>query len=750
MMATALLVGGGGLVAAAVAEVGFGGAPPLGPRDTLRQTLRPYDLVKLNVLGATYCENLLDCRVNTTSYSQLNYDSPIGDGYNLQFPDDAARFLECLAWEDQFSPVVRLELARRLVKGLLAARVPGTFCESFFRHRSGGKTFLIFGDRQAPAGRLLLSMWGDELSGSLKVGFRLRRDDRWLGIEGFQHADPAGAVTDAGAARSDRYWHASPVTVRRSFTAEGAGVDFVGRYWLSDEDKPLEYAFAADVGEALQGVIGEPGCPLPLLGDYRLPTTVHLPDRKTTFRSDTDGDRVFAKPDFRYLILRKTGGAWGATGYSAALLVAWDGSPDRVEVIADKGYGEVRVEYAGYNGKVWLNPYYWLDDRDLESIHRGAEHFLAHGTLLQNGFPSQQLWNAIPAGLGAGAYLLTRYRDPAAVTAQVHAARVVDRLFAAEDEGKALVRAFFPVKAAAWMLKTAKELGDRDLEARYAGLLERAVQRMCSPGLGYDGTGWAGGWDHFNSTKALWLAWDASGDPACRDAFERAMTVYSIDPQGIYRNGKRLDAPGGFDTYSGSLPLAVWGLTGKLDWVKQLIGLQVPGGWHDPKRLVCDTWNDAGAGPWAQDDANPEFLGISLRGALLPTSPKHIIPVGAFASYDGTGTVTAANPGILRNPFFLAGAGELCTVAGPSAWQPPRVRTTEVMPGTRSERRQAVRLTGRVADSMRVCTGTDEPLVYRLDLGRATGAGLDLRLHGDGYRVAVSPDGQRWLERLDT
>jgi hypothetical protein len=300
------------------------------------------------------------------------------------------------------------------------------------------------------------------------------------------------------------------------------------------------------------------------------------------------------------------------------------------------------------------------------------------------------------------------------------------------------------------MLKTATELGDRALADRYGTLLDRAVRRMCSPALGYDGTAWAGGWDHFNSTKALWLAYDASGRAEYLEAFERAMTVYTIDRQGIYRNGTRLEAPGGFDTYSGSLPLAVWGLTGRLDWVEMLIGLQVPGGWHEPKRLVCDTWNDAGAGPWAQDDANPEFLGISLRGARLPTSPKHIVPVGAFPSYDAAGKVVPANPAILRNPFFLPGTAAGCIVPAPTAYAPPPARTLVLLPGTAGERKHLAQPAGRVEAGVRLCEGPDQALVYRFDLGRAAGAGLDLRLRGDGYQVAVSPDGKRWFERLDT
>lgn len=711
------------LVAAvpSINDIGFGGAPPLGPKDSLRHLLRPYDLVKLNVLGATYCENLLDCRVNTTSYSHLNSDAPWGDGYNLQFPDDAARFLECVAWEDQYSPIVRLELARRLVKGLLAAHVPGSFSDSFFRHRSGGKTFLIAGDKPGTQGRLALTMWGDELSGSLKVGFRLRKGGLWLGMDTFTFADPPDSLLEPWKARADRWWHASPITVPREFASNAADVVFTGRYWLSDEDKPLEYAFKADAGDGVEITIGEPGCPMPLMGDYRLPTTIHLPDRRTAYRSDADGDRVFNRPDFRYLILRKTGGAFAATGYSTALLVMWDGKPDRVEVLADKGYGEVRVQYAGRQGRVWLNPYYWLDESDIGLVHASAERFLAHGTLPQNGFPTQQMLNAAPAGLAAGAYLLTRYRDPLAETARIRAARAVDRLFAAEDEGKTLVRAFFPVRAAAWMVKAAHELGDAAMQERYAGLLDRAVKRMCSAALGYDGKAWAGGWDHFNSMKALALAHDATGKAEYGAAFERALSVYTIDEHGIYRYGQKMDAPGGFDTYSGSLPLAVWGCAGKLEWADTLINLAVPNGWHEPQRLVRDTWNDAGAGPWAQDDANPEFLGLSLKGAALPTTPKRIVPVGAFPSYDASGKVEPINPPILRNPFFLPSASAETTSSAASV--------------------QSIALPVPKAG---------KSAVRRIDLTGANGAALDLRIKGDGYMVEVSPDRKRWFARLDT
>lgn len=734
--------------------IGFGGAPPLGPDDRLRRLLKPYNLVKLNVLGINYCENLLDMRLNVTSYTHLGFNSPSSDAWHLQFPDDVARFLEGLAWEDEYSPVVRLETARRIVKGLLAAKIPGAVTESYFRHRSGGKTFLIFNDPASKDGRVLLSMWGDSVTGSVQVGFRISQTGRLREMSEFHFTQDPNDPLDAHVARDangGRYWNESPMVLKRKYEANdsSATVEFTGKYWLSDENMPLEFGYTVQGADKMQVVVGEPGAPIPLLGDYHIPTTLHLPDRKTTYRSDRDGNVSLTRPDYQYVILTKPG-AWGATGYSTALLVMWEGKPESVEAIADKGYGEIRVTYPGNSGKVWINPYNWLDDRDMDILFRSAEGFLIHGSMPQNGFPTQQLLNAIPAGLASGAYLLSKYRDPMAHTARVNAMRAVDRLFTAEEEGKSLVRVFFTVKAAAWMVKCAKELKDKAMADHFTAYVKRAMNRMCSAKYGYDGTGWAGGWDHFNSMKACRLAYDATGNKDYLRIFDRAMTVYTIDANGIYRYGKKMDAPGGFDTYSGSLPLAVWGNAGKLDWVKLLINLDVPNGWNDPSLPVKDTWNDAGAGPWAQDDANPEFVGYSLRGAKIPRTRKYILPTGSFPDYDAAGKVAITRKPLVINPFFLPGSGEPRIIEANDIHSAIPVKEISVTPGGEGESKHGSHLSGKVTDGRRHCTGRDEPLVYQFDTTGATGLGIDLRIKGDGFQLQVSPDGERWFTRLDT
>ena len=216
-------------------------------------------------------------------------------------------------------------------------------------------------------------------------------------------------------------------------------------------------------------------------------------------------------------------------------------------------------------------------------IFRSAEHFLSKGTLGQNGYPPQQLVNAIPAGLAAGACLLARYNDPFAHHGGY------SRRGRRGLGGDASIRRqeFHPrvLPGPGCCLDGSTRQGQvrQRLIEKYTPQLERWMKQMTGPTLGYDGKGWASGWDHFNCLKSAWLAYAATGNAAYREVYERALTVYTIDEKGIYRYGERLQAPGGFETYAGALALAAWGHAGKLDYVDKLINLAVPNGWQSPE-----------------------------------------------------------------------------------------------------------------------------------------------------------------------
>lgn len=735
------------LFAASGAFAAFGGKPPLGPNDTLRHEFKPYDLLKLNYLGMNYCENLLDMRVNTPAYTNLNSDNSTSDAWNLHFPDDAGRLMEGIAWEDQFSPVVRLELMRRMVKGMLAAHVPGTRAYSSFRHRSGGKTYVISDDEATSKhGDFVVANLGDSVEGQLNIGIRANMLDTWFTTGGFDRFDEPEGMTGLAAARSPRFWNDSPIQITRRLHNDACNLAFTARYWMSDEDMPLEVGFEGSTAQHTQLVVGENGKPIPFMGDGKVPGVIHLPDG-SSFSSDKAGDKTFDKPSFNYFILTKPT-AFASPGYSTALLVMWQDAPEKIEALAPNGYGEIRFSYSGSNGKVWVYPVQWLNTNDMEYLHLNALNFLKNGKLITNGYPSQQLVNAGAAGLAAGAYLLSKYDDPLAVTARINAENAVDELFDAEKDGMKLVRVFFLVKAAAWMVKAGKVTGDQRLVDKYTPLVDHAMHRMTTE-LGYDGKGWASGWDHFNAIKAAWLAYDATGNKDYLDVYNKALTVYTIDTKGIYRNGVAMKAPGGFETYSGALALGAWGNAGKLDWVNTLINLDVPNGWANPTVPLKDVWNDTGAGPWAQDDADPEYVGYSLRGANIPQKSKYVLPLGAFPTYDATGKVEVTNEPMAENPFFPQGRDKLVVLPEGKKLDSPQVTLIVMKPTSPEERAHLQAQIGSATPGHRVLSpGTD--IVYKFDTKGAAGAGFEAQLKGRGYRIDASPDGKHWYARLLT
>lgn len=721
-----------GITTDGAAQPWFGGQPPLTAQDERRHLFKPYSAVQLNCLAANYCENMLDMRINTTSFTHQGFDTNNLDAFNLHFPDDAARLAEALVWEDEYSGVVRLETVRRLVLGMMAAHIPGTQGYHFFRHRSGGKTYLIF-DHPAGDGRVLLSTWGDDIQGAVTVGFRAQSGGVWLEPKDFTREDAPEKGGTPGVARSPQYWNESPYVFVRDFLRPEQSVKFTGEYGLSDEDVPIKYGYEAPRAEKLAITIGEPGKHIPLLWDAKTPGIIEFGDRKTRWESDKDGDQVLKAPACRYLVLWKNA-TWACPGYGSALLVLWNGQPEAIEAFAENGYGQVRVVYPQQDGtakgRVWLYPFHWINPDDMEYVFRNAESFLSTGKLMHNGFPSQQMVNALPSGLAAGAYLLAKYNDPLAATAGIEAENAADVFLEPEHKGRWFLRLFFEVKTAAWMVRLGKLKQDQALVDKYTAWVKLTMDRLLSKEGGYDGKTWGDGWTHFCTMRTVWLAYEATGNPAYREAYERAMDVYTIDAKGVYRNGEPLKAPGGFDVYAGSLPMGVWGHWGLKDRVDQLINLHVPNGWHNPDLPVADLWNDAGAGPWSQDDAQPEMVGFMLRGYDIPKAPKRLLPTGSFAMFDEKGGFKAAYAPIVNNPFFLAGPREIRELKEGELPQPPKVNTIEL-------------------DLSRPVARPD-CITQRIDLSGATGAALDVRMTRGSYVVEVSPDGERWIPRLDT
>ena len=167
--------------------------------------------------------------------------------------------------------------------------------------------------------------------------------------------------------------------------------------------------------------------------------------------------------------------------------------------------------------------------------------------------------------------------------------------------------------------------------------------------------------------------------------------------------------------------------------------------------MVKDLWNDAGAGPWAQDDANPEYVGYCLAGLNIPVTDKYVVPVGSFASYNLEGNVVLKNEPLIENPFFRSGNSEIDTIKHGETYNKYKVNETEVIVGTHAENEVMSDESGALIGNARVLESKDKPVIYKFDVKDVkNGVGLDFDIIGNGYQIDISADGKNWFRKYDT
>ncbi len=751
-------------------EQGFLNTPLLeeSPQEKLRHLLAPYDVISLNYLAANYTENLIDKRINVSEFTHLDSDVNWWDAYHLSYPDDTGRLIEGLAFEDQYSPVVRLELIRRFTRGIVAAKHPGTYALYAFRNKLSSKChFMLNDDRADHKGGVLLGDWADSLAGFFSVGFEASFENESGDIEiqnirEFEFSDDPKAAGRQGkeVIRSARYNNESPFVFNRTYKQGGHQVDFRGRYWLSDENLPAEFLYTSKEARTLQIQIG--GDTSDDMGLFSRAqgseSFIYLPNR--TLAANASKDKFFAveNPEYNYLILRREGAAFAMSGYSSALLVVWDGTPDEVRVEKDEkgAFGKILVSYSAEAGecvaRLRLFPFEHVNHHDMNWVYSNAESILENGHVNLNGYPASWVMNSTGLGLASGAYVLAKYNDPYFKTAYLNACDVADDVVDNWERDMTYARIWFPLKALCWLVKAADLTGDKDAVEKYKPQVSEIADAMLSEKYGYDGAGWPDGYTHFNSMKALWLVHEVTGKRKYLDAYERAFTVYSINESGVIsRNDNPLKIQAGMDTYFGSLPLAVWGHGGETKeyypLIERLLNSKVPAGSHEaPGRTVGDMFHDGGTGPWFCPDSNADFLGSALGGAGIPVSKKYVTSIGDFPIYNQKGEVA-----FVRKPFFK------------SPYFPVVPSKTEVLkPGSRrrvAKPKAVVFKPGSVDDAFFAQSkwqkagvlGNGESMIYKFDIRNARNALVELMLQSQsGYQVEISPDGKHWFDRADT
>ena len=715
-----------------ISHAGYMGFPYIGDTDTLRQLNLPYDTLKQNSIGMNYMENLLDVRVNINSYSHLNYISPSGDAFNLGFPDDSSRFLEGLALEADFSPVSRLEMARRINKGIIATHIHGSEGYYNWKIKLVGKDTMISNstyDAYASMGS-----FGDSLEPIVSISFET---DTPFSKYSYKDRVEEGGHPILGLRSADN-WNKSPYNWERYYTFEDKVVSGTFTSFNAVERVPVEIKYDSDDYKSITTVIGKTGEKMPLFvwGDDN-PINIHLPDRKTVYKSDIKGSFTLKNPKFNYVIMTKSP-AWATRGYATGIMIFWEDGAEKVEFIAGKGYEQVKITQKS-GKKVFLEFYRWFNPDEMDYLFRNAEVFLETGEFIPTEYMAPWYLNASYTGLAAGAYMMTKWKDPYAETSLAHATRSIDRVMEELRNGKSFYRPYWAVRSTAWMIKTAKLLGNKRMEAKYTDDMEFAIEKM-NEFMKDQLKNWGITWDYWNTIRAYFMAYYATYDPIYKKMWDDSLVPITVDDKGIYAYGKALEDPGGIQTYFGSMAIGAFGAAGMLDECETYMHMNVPAYkanlWGDDQLrdlpTVSEMWSDAGSGPWAQDDANPEYVGYCLAGLNVPRETKYIIPVGYFSSYDINGNVVLKNEPLIDNQFFVYGNDDLITVTGDEI--PERFKVSK-----------------SITQVNKVVSDSKAPLDFKFDVKNANnGLAFDFNITGNGYIIEVSPDGKQWFRKYDT
>ena len=569
----------------------------------LERRFAPYDLDSLNWLSGNYLQSILDGRNNLLPFTTNSHGLPSA----YHYVHDTARVLLALADEEQYTPVVRLQLAESLFKGLHAARLPGPNPvyalkldpEPLDVHPApdGGWQVMYYQDVAEPVCRLHVDFY----------------DHQGIAIPLEGTAAPTSGP-DSGAVQQIPLYHGTCPGL------PGASIECGG-----GSGQPLAAPYlhmSIPAGARCEATITD----LDKKGQWFIPgtwgpDTVVLPDGES-FGPQSADPLSWKSPAFRWILLR--GDNTGEYNFSRALLVGWSGAP--LEVACTRQDNHVARIAIGFDAtrrapvRVWVIPF--------DGVTPAMDYPRAMARLLDNkgkvdtgGFdPVRTLYrdDTICAGFAAAAYLFGKYHRPEFSEALRLAKETTDHLMALQREGIQSNELYHPIAACCYLM-LAGQPGYRSYLETWA---DRVVG-MQSP----DGT-WP--WLNFQlrCMIALLRAHDTTGDQRYQDAFDRALRTISIQDGHLIWKGK----PAPFEeTFDGALLAAVQGHEGNLASLPEVLRLADEGFLGDYGYCRCS-------------DLDEYALGFSAKGLHLPTEPKRILRLNEFVRYGPDGLTVLAHP----------------------------------------------------------------------------------------------------------
>ena len=575
----------------------------------LERRYAPYTLTKLNWLSGNYLQSILDKRYDLLPFTTDAQGAPT----NYHFVHDSARVLLALADEERYTPVVRLQFAWLLFKGIASARLPGPNPNYSMKldsspltltpNKTGGFRVVYHQDNTEPVCVL-----------DAKIGKEEQGSSGWL--------------PDSSLSSPVDFHRGGEIGYRMDYSDMTGGALRFG-YGVAQPLIAPYVRFHAPAGtEARVRISG-----IAAQGDWFIPyswgpDSMVLSDG-SMFDTSHPAPVSWSHPAFHWMILH--GVNTGDYTFGRALIIGWTGNPDQITCSKEGNhFSDIVIAYRagkGLDERAWVMP--------IDGISPAMDYPIALARLLRkgdgrvgtHGFDPVRTLNrddTVLAGFAAAAYLFRKYHCPEYPAALRLAEQTTDYYMKLQKAGVQSNELYHPIAACEYLILAGQPRYKEDMRV----WADRVV-RMQKPDGSWEWLNW-----QLRCMIALLRAYDTTGDKRYLQSYQKGLGTLSIREDGVYWKNRL--AP--FDeTFAGALLCAVLGHQGDLKPIPAVIHLADEGFLGDFGFCRCS-------------DLDEYALGFSAKGLHLPTEPKRILAMGQYAIYDQSGVKIVSQPTVaVRN-----------------------------------------------------------------------------------------------------
>lgn len=564
--------------------------------DTTRPFSRaeaPYDQVQLNALAGNFLQSLYHAGLGINS---IDTSMKIED---LYYVGDTARALIGVAYEEVYSPIVRLEYALGMYNGLLSAMVPTSDTHSFLKYDTRPK-------RVTQKGNALLWQNTQDVIEPFADMYLLPGD-----------AAPDDVTLAYARTEEDRSYNGS---AEASAKAGGASVHAHIRWYCGTSDRATTANLRAQSCDRFRVMLR--------FDDYGTTMKYVAADREIVATHSGRQPVELGVSDAYFVFDRLS---WNTNG----IVLATDVLPTSAHILPSEdgsGYAALVLEFDAHDRPNVTAVQLGGIDTNLEYAYYVIDHLTDDFTYGCNGYDPAYLADHSLGALAAGAYLMKKYN----VDGWEQAVERADAALKSCD--RAIVeRRYIP---SCWQSAMAgchfMVLMGKDPEA-YRTLAAKWADRIVAE-QAEDGTY---AWLDSRNPIATLTAYDITGNERYLEAARRFLEACEYTDKGVLYKGQLYEGPS-FNGAGDLILMNRFGYDDPLGTVLMLEGNRI---------------DDAGF--FACFDINPYYLGYSLTDLMEvrygSDRLKRILSLGQYVMYTADGGYTVSDcPNVyVDNPFGM-------------------------------------------------------------------------------------------------